>query len=235
MRTGRPKAILTISSDERAHLLAIARSRSLPAALTLRAKIVSACERESSNATAAPRLGVGPHTIGNWRNRFIADRIAGLYDEMRSGGLRTVEDETVADLITKTPTRKPKTATHWSVRAIAKETGIAKSTVHRLFQLFGLQPHRAPQAFHVDGKSQIQALERTQPMLPWDLATSKALPLTPSSKNSRDVCPRISAAQHYPPNTEPSPNYLEVLSIPFGLDRQRPSPISVEPQIQNLL
>jgi putative transposase len=138
---GRPKAILTISSDERAHLSAITRSRSLPAALTLRAMIVLACERESSNAIVAPRLGVGPRTIGKWRNRFIADRIAGLYDEMRSGRLRAVEDEAAADLITKTPARKPKTATHWSMRAVAKENGITKSTVHRLFQLFGLQPH----------------------------------------------------------------------------------------------
>src|SRR6202171_6115926 len=194
MRTGRPKATLTISSDERAHLLAITRSRSLPAALTLRAKIVLACERESSNAVVSTRLGVGPHTIGKWRNRFITDRIEGLYDEMRSGRPRTVEDETVAELITKTLARKPKAATHWSVRAIAKETGIAKSTVHRLFQLFGLQPHRTRRfklstdpffveklrdvgrlylnppdkavVLCVDEKSQIQALERTQPMLP---------------------------------------------------------------------
>src|SRR3982074_170631 len=119
------------------------RSRSLPAALTLRAKIVLACERESSNAIVAPRLGVGPHLIGKWRNRFIADRIAGLYDVMRSGGPRTVEDEAVAELITKTLARKPKAGTHWSVRTMAAETGIAKSTVHRLFQLLGLQPHRS--------------------------------------------------------------------------------------------
>ena len=77
MRTGRPKAVLTMSSDEHAHLLAITRSRSLPAALTLRAKIVLACEREPSNAVVATRLGVGPHTIGKWRKRFIADRIQG--------------------------------------------------------------------------------------------------------------------------------------------------------------
>src|SRR5258708_20430591 len=85
MRTGRPKAVLTMSSDERTHLLAITRSRSLPAALTLRAKIVLACEREPSNAVVATRLGVGPHTIGKWRKRFIADRIEGLYDEIRTG------------------------------------------------------------------------------------------------------------------------------------------------------
>src|SRR5262245_33582511 len=86
MRTGRPKAELTMSSDERAHLLAITRSRSLPAALTLRAKIVLACEREPSNAVVATQLGVGPrpHTVRKWRNRFIARRIEGLHDEMRS-------------------------------------------------------------------------------------------------------------------------------------------------------
>src|SRR5262249_20370486 len=96
MRTGRPKATLIISSDERIQLMAIKRARSLPAALTLRAKIVLACEREPSNASVATRLGVGPHTIGKWRNRFIAGRIEGLYDEMRSGRPRTVEDEAVA-------------------------------------------------------------------------------------------------------------------------------------------
>src|ERR1700690_2399344 len=197
MRTGRPKALLTMSSDERAHLLAITRSRSLPAALTLRAKIVLACERESSNAVVATRLGVGPHTIGKWRKRFIADRIEGLYDEMRTGRPRTVEDEAVAELITKTLARKPKAATHWRGRAIAKETGITKSTVHRLFQLFGLQPHRTRSfklstdpffvekvrdvaglylnppdhalVLCVDEKSQIQALNRTQPVLPMGL------------------------------------------------------------------
>jgi putative transposase len=83
MRTGRPKAMLTISSEERADVLAITRSRSLPAALTLRAKIVLACELEPSNAVVATRLGVGPHTIGKWRNRFIAGRIAGFHDEIR--------------------------------------------------------------------------------------------------------------------------------------------------------
>ena len=194
MRTGRPKAKLTISNDERSHLLSITRSRSLSAALTLRAKIVLACERESSNAVVAMQLSVGPRTIGKWRNRFIAERIEGLYDEIRTGRPRTVADEAVAELITKTLARKPKAATHWSVRAITQETGIAKSTVHRLFQLFGLQPHRTRSfklstdpffveklrdvvglylnppdkavVLCVDEKSQIQALERTQPMLP---------------------------------------------------------------------
>src|SRR5258707_14677868 len=112
MRTGRPKALLTMSSDERAHLLAITRSRSLPAALTLRAKIVLACEREPSNAVVATRLGVGPHTIGKWRKRFIADRIEGLYDEMRSGRPRTVEDEAGARLDHQKSTPQPQHRRH---------------------------------------------------------------------------------------------------------------------------
>src|SRR5262245_7483082 len=136
MRPAPPKSILTISSDERTQLMSITRSRSLPAALTLRAKIVLACEREPSNAVVAIRLGVGPHTIGKWRNRFIAGRIEGLYDEVRTGRPRTVEDEAVAELITKTLARKPRAATHSRVRTIAKETESAKSHVHRAFHRF---------------------------------------------------------------------------------------------------
>jgi putative transposase len=107
VRSGRPKALLTISSDERAQLVAITRSRSLPAALALRANIVLACKRELSNAVVATWLDVNPHTIGKWRNRFIADGIKGLYDEMRTGRPRTVDDMAVAELITKTLARKP--------------------------------------------------------------------------------------------------------------------------------
>jgi putative transposase len=135
-----------------------------------------------------------PRTIGKWRNRFIADGIKGLYDEMRTGRPRTVDDMAVAELITKTLARKPKAASDWTVRAMADETGIAKSTVHRLFQLFGLQPHRTRsfrlstdpffiEKLHdvvglylnppdkavvlcVDQKVRIQTLERTQLMLP---------------------------------------------------------------------
>jgi putative transposase len=185
--------MLTISSGERTQLVAIARSRSLPAALALRAKIVLACDSELSNAVVATRLGVDPHTIGKWRNRFIADGINGLYDEMRTGRPRTVDDMAVAELITKTLACKPKAASDWTVRAMADETGIAKSTVHRLFQLFGLQPHRTRRfrlstdpffieklrdvvglylnppdkavALCVDQKVGIQRLERTQAML----------------------------------------------------------------------
>src|SRR5690348_10394900 len=99
MRTGRPKAALTMSSEERTQLSTITRSRTLPAALALRAKIVLACELETSNAAVAAQLGIGAHTVGKWRNRFITGRIEGLYDELRSGRPRTIEDEAVAELI----------------------------------------------------------------------------------------------------------------------------------------
>ena len=194
MRRGRPKRALSIGDEERAQLLSMTRARSLPAALTQRARIVLACEREPSNKAVAADLGVGAHTVGKWRNRFITHRLTGLYDELRSGRPRTVEDEVVAELLTKTLASRPKTSTHWSVRAMATETGLSKSTVHRFFQLFGLQPHRTRSfklstdpffveklrdviglyldppdkalVLCVDEKSQIQALERTQPMLP---------------------------------------------------------------------
>jgi len=194
MRTGRPKRQLTINDIERAELSGMARSRSLPAALVLRAEIVLACEREASNQAVAARLDLSSHTVGKWRNRFVAERMQGLHDEVRSGRPRTVKDEAVATLISKTLTNKPAAATHWSVRSMAEETGLSKSTVHRLFQLFALQPHRTRSfkistdpffieklrdivglylnppdkalVLCVDEKSQVQALERTQPMLP---------------------------------------------------------------------
>ena len=194
MRRGRPKSALSISKEERARLLSMTRARSLPAALTQRARIILACERELSNKAVAADLGVAAQTVGKWRKRFVTHRLTGLYDELRSGRPRTVADETVAELLAKTLTSRPKTSTHWSARAMATETGLSKSTVHRFFQLFGLQPHRTRSfalstdpffveklrdvvglyldppdkalVLCVDEKSPIQALERTQPMLP---------------------------------------------------------------------
>ncbi|MDP3295903.1 MAG: IS630 family transposase [Nevskia sp.] len=198
MRTGRPKTLLVLTDEERAQLQSLARSRSLSAALTARARIVLSCADGEVNAAVARRLRLNEATVGKWRRRFVGQRIAGLHDEIKPGKPRSIDDEQVAQLIYRTLHTKPANASsHWSVRTMADEIGFSKSTVQRYFHLFGLQPHRT-QSFKlstdpffieklrdvvglymsppenalvlcVDEKSQVQALQRTQPMLPLGL------------------------------------------------------------------
>ena len=195
MRLGRPQTFtLTLSDTERAALTAMAASRTLPYSHVRRAQIILASADGDSNTVIAERFELAVQTVGYWRGRFHAHRLAGLSDAPRSGRPRTHDDDRVADLLRTVLTSKPAAGTHWSVRRVAGETGIAKSTVQRYFALFGVQPHRTT-AFTlstdplfvekvrdiaglylnppehalvlcVDEKSQIQALERTQPMLP---------------------------------------------------------------------
>jgi len=195
MPMGRPKAELVLSQDEQAQITSMARSRSIPAALVTRARIVLAAAAGEPSNRIAERLQLTGATVGKWRRRFIERRISGLYDELRPGKPRSIDDERVAELINKTLHTKPADgSTHWSVRAIAAETSISPTSVHRYFKLLGLQPHRSetfklstdpffieklrdvvglylspPEnalVLCVDEKSQCQALERTQPMLP---------------------------------------------------------------------
>jgi len=143
MPMGRPKAELVLTQSEHAQLSSIARSRSLPAALAARARIVLAAAAGEPNSVIAQRMQLSRTTIGKWRQRFLSRRIDGLYDELRPGKPRTIDDERVAELINTTLHTKPTDgATHWSVRSIAAETGISPTSVHRYFKLFGLQPHR---------------------------------------------------------------------------------------------
>lgn len=195
---GRPKQALVMAEDERVQLESMVRSRSLPNALTQRAKIVLACAAGASGAAVARRFETTNATVGKWRRRFIERRVSGLYDELRPGKPRTIDDERVAGLINTTLHTKPRDgATHWSVRALGTETAISKSSVQRYLKLFAVQPHRT-ESFKlstdpffieklrdvvglylnppenalvvcVDEKSQVQALERTQPMLPLGL------------------------------------------------------------------
>jgi putative transposase len=194
----RQKAELILNADEQAQLSSIARSRSISAALCERARIVLACAAGESNIAIARRFELNKGTVGKWRARFVKQRIAGLYDELRPGRPRTIDDERVAGLIRRTLQKKPKDgSTHWSVRRAAKESGISKSSVHRYLQLFSVKPHRSESfklstdaffieklrdvvglylnppenalVLSVDEKSQMQALERTQPMLPLGL------------------------------------------------------------------
>ena len=197
MAIGRPKTELVLSAEEHAQLSALAASRALPHALVARAKLVLWAAQGESNTAIAERLGWSLPTVGKWRGRFVAQRMAGLHDELRPGRPRSYGDERVAELINRVLRSKPKNATHWSVRSVAEETAISKSTVARYFALFGLQPHRAKSfklstdpffvekvrdvvglylnppdhalVLCVDEKSQVQALERTQPVLPMGL------------------------------------------------------------------
>jgi putative transposase len=165
--------------------------------LVARAKLVLGSAEGESNSQIATRLHWTKATVGKWRQRFLQYRLPGLYDELRPGRPRTIEDEQVAALLKRTLSRKPTSGTHWTVREAARASGISKSTVHRLFQAFALQPHRTRSfklstdpffvekvrdivglylnppdhalVLCVDEKSQIQALNRTQPVLPMGL------------------------------------------------------------------
>src|SRR5260221_1417686 len=194
---GRPNTVVTVSAAESEQLGSIARSRSLPHSLVRRARIVLMSAEGSANQIIAERCGVSVPTISHWRRCWRERGIAGLHGELRPGRPRTYDDEAVAELIGKVLHSRPAAATHWSVRAMAAHTGISKSTVARYFALFGLQPHRSKSfklstdpffvekvrdvaglylhppdkalVLCVDEESPIQALERTQPVLPLGL------------------------------------------------------------------
>ena len=144
MPMGRPKADLMLQPAERAQLQSMVRSRSIPAALRERAQIVLASAGGEPNSSIAARLGHTNAMIGKWRRRFVERRISGLYDELRPGKPRTIGDERVAELIPTTLQSKPTDgSTHWTLRALAAETKISTTSVHRYFKLFNLQPHRS--------------------------------------------------------------------------------------------
>lgn len=139
IRTGGPKVELLLTENERLQLQAFARSRSLPAALSVRTRIVLSSSDGELNSAIAERLELTKATMGKWRTRFIPRRIPGLYDDVRPGEPRMIDDERVAQLIKTTLHTKPANgATHWSVRTVAAETGFSKTNVGRYFQLFGL-------------------------------------------------------------------------------------------------
>jgi transposase len=197
MALGRPKAELILTSEQQEQLNAMAASRSLAAGLVMRARIILMSAEGQSNLTIATRLRLSQATVGQWRRRFLEQGITGLHDELRPGRPRTIGDERVARLVRRTLETKPENGTHWSIRQIATETRVSKSSVHRIWQAFGIEPHRQKHfklssdpffvekvrdivglylhppenavVLCVDEKSQIQALERTQPMLPMGL------------------------------------------------------------------
>ena len=192
--SGRPKRELVLSESEFEQLKALMMRRKTDQARALRARIVLACAEGMDNKTVAAKLQLTQQTVSKWRARFVADRVHGLLDAPRPGAPRTIDDTHVDAVIAKTLESVPAGATHWSTRAMAREMKLSQTAVSRIWRAFGLQPHRhetfelsgdplfvdkvrdivglyldAPlkaMVLCVDEKSQIQALDRTQPILP---------------------------------------------------------------------
>src|SRR5215216_7405405 len=134
---------LNLSGAERAELEGWARRRKTAQALALRARIVLQAAAGLSNTAIAVDLGVAKHTVGKWRERFARLRSDGLLDEPRPGAPRRIADEEIAALVDRTLSTTPEDATHWSLRSMARTSGLSVSTVGRIWRAFGLQPHRS--------------------------------------------------------------------------------------------
>ncbi len=194
MRTGRPLAPLVLTMTESETLNRWMRRPKTAQALAQRAHIVLACAEGQSNATVATHLRLTRQTVGKWRARFVAKRLGGLLDEPRPGAPRKIMDADVERVLTRTLETTPRDATHWSTRSLAQACGLSQSAVSRIWRAFALQPHRTETfklskdplfiekvrdivglylnppdralVLCVDEKAQIQALDRTQPLLP---------------------------------------------------------------------
>ena len=194
MAIGRPMPPLILDDVERETLERWVRRPKTAQALALRARMILGCAEGRSNTTVGTDLGVSDETVGKWRSRFLERRLDGLSDEPRSGRPRAVTDDDVERVITLTLETAPRDATHWSTRSMAQRSGLSHNTVSRIWRAFGLQPHRTETfklssdpffiekvrdvvglylnppdralVLCVDEKSQIQALDRTRPLLP---------------------------------------------------------------------
>lgn len=195
MALGRPhRAALVLREEDRPELVRWSKRLKSSNGLAQRARIVLRCAAGEPSSVVASELGLTNATVGKWRTRYIARGLAGLLDEPRCGAPRSVSDHQVEAVLTKTLETMPRDATHWSTRSMAKKSGLSHSTVRRIWTAFGLQPHRVehfklsndPQfiakvrdivglylnpperalVLCADEKAQIQALDRTQPILP---------------------------------------------------------------------
>ncbi|MEI6537803.1 MAG: IS630 family transposase, partial [Verrucomicrobiaceae bacterium] len=196
MRTGRPKKELILSGDEKAKLEVMARRPKTDQRTALRASIVLDCASGKSNTIVARQRGITLATVGKWRARFVNQGLGGLGDAPRPGQPRKISDLMIEKVVSRTLESRPKAATHWSTRSMAKASGLTQNAIVRIWRAFGLKPHLqenfklSTDAFFVekvrdivglylnppeqtravvlcvDEKSQVQALDRSQPILP---------------------------------------------------------------------
>jgi transposase len=194
MRRGRPIAIVTVTSEHRSELESWSRRPKTAQALALRSKIILLAAEGWNNKMIAEKLATTPHTVGKWRKRFASAGNDGLLDEPRPGTSRKLSDKQVEQVLTRTLESQPEAATHWSTRDMAKACGLSQSSISRIWRAFSLAPHRSETfklskdplfiekvrdivglyldppdralVLCVDEKSQIQALDRTAPLLP---------------------------------------------------------------------
>ena len=194
MASGRPTKPLNLTPQEKEKLTMLARRPKSSQAVAMRARIVLACAEGMSNGAAADKLRITGATVCKWRERFRVSRLEGLLDEPRPGAPRSITDAQVEEVVTKTLESMPANGTHWSTRLMAEKAGLSQTAIVRIWHAFGLQPHRVenfklskdPQFVEkvrdiiglylnppdraivlcVDEKSQVQALNRTQPILP---------------------------------------------------------------------
>lgn len=194
MRRGRPVAAVTVTAEQRLELEAWSRRPKTAQALALRSRIILLAAEGWNNKTIAAKLSTSPHTVGKWRGRFACAGNDGLLDEPRPGTPRKLSGKQVEQVLTRTLESQPEAATHWSTREMAKACGLSQSSISRIWRAFSLAPHRAetfklskdplfiekvrdivglylapPEralVLCVDEKSQIQALDRTAPLLP---------------------------------------------------------------------
>ena len=141
-RTGRPKAVLTLTDGERSQLVSWSRRATSSQSLALRSRIVLACADGADNKAVAVELRCNPVTVGKWRARFIARRLDGLLDEDRPGRPASISLNQVEEVLVATLESTPKNATGWSRTSMAKKSGLSKSTIGRIWKDFGLKPHR---------------------------------------------------------------------------------------------
>ena len=264
MPRGRPIEPVVLTDDEKDQLLSLANSRSLPHGVVRRAQIVLACAQGEANASIARRMRLSDATVGKWRKRYRLQGIEGLHDELRAGRPRTHDDERVAEVInTALQTRPPDGATHWSVRAMAEQSGVSKSTVQRWFSLFAIQPHRQRYfklsndpffvekvrdivglylnppdhavVLCVDEKTQVQALNRTQPMLPMGLGYVEGVTHDYVRHGTTTLFAALDMRHrtgHRPVQEAPSPPGVSRLPAPHR--RQRPRTLRRSPHRRQL-